>query len=233
MVQNCEEIYDKVIDANSDIESVIVEETAEIDLLVNEMENRILTVENFKQWQAAYQNGYNSSMGNHIDYFYNTYISEIGFYHELEKAKKIIEFASGDASFIKVFIEMFPEKEFNLIDISEKNLSNIKTKLKEYSNVNYFLNYPEITELKNIDIVFSFLLSQSMPKSLWISHLSKVYNKGAAVVQEEEGVSTVVFNAIERLHLFSCVMKPLRCNTARCLYTDPNEEKPKCPMISR
>jgi predicted O-linked N-acetylglucosamine transferase (SPINDLY family) len=153
------------------------------DFYADDAITNFLSDSNFNSWQKAYKNGYNSSMGNHINYFYNTYISEIGFYNHLEYAKKIVEFAPGDATFMKVFIEMFPEKEFNLIDISEKNLQNIKLKLKDHSNVNYFLNYPEVTELKNIDVVFSFLLSQSMPKSLWILHLSSVLemlNEGGA-----------------------------------------------------
>lgn len=138
--------------------------------------SKYFELQNFTTWQKAYVDGYNSSMGNHINYFYNTYISEIGFYNNLEIAKNVVEFAPGDASFMKVFIEMFPEKEFNLIDISEKNLANIKLKLEKYSNVKYFLNYPEVTDLGNIDLAFSFLLCQSMPKTLWISHLEKVYN---------------------------------------------------------
>ncbi|MCP5064713.1 MAG: glycosyltransferase [Ignavibacteriae bacterium] len=135
-----------------------------------------LEYHNFKVWQKAYINGYNSSMGNHRNYFYDEHLQNIGLYEAIDESNNIIEFAPGDASFIKQFIEFFPNKEFSLVDISEENIKKVQNTLEKFPNVKTHLNFPEIKSFQNIDLVFSFLLCQSMPRSLWLSHLETVFN---------------------------------------------------------
>jgi len=130
--------------------------------------------ENYTAWQAAYESGYNSSMGDHAKWFYNIYIESIGFYDRLLTSQNIIEYAPGDGEFIGGIIERFPDKKFHLLDISQKNLSKLEDKFVVKTNVECRLNHPEISDICDVDLAFSFLLCQSVPSSLWKIHLKSV-----------------------------------------------------------
>jgi len=147
--------------------------------------NDFLEHSNFKAWQKAYKNGYNSSMGNHRNYFYDIHLQNIGLYEMLDKSDSIVEYGPGDATFMKQFIKLFPNKNFSMVDISEQNLEKIQKSLEKFPNVKTYLNFPELKSLQNIDLVFSFLLCQSMPRNLWIMHLdtvSQMLNVGGAYI---------------------------------------------------
>jgi len=127
-------------------------------------------------WRQAYLEGYNSGMGDHRSYFYNKYIEDIGFYREVSRAKRIAEFAPGNGEFFEKFIRAELQKEFFFIDISESNLEYLKSKFSTLSNITYILNNQREIPIAEADTVFSFLLCQSVPKSLWVEHLAQVYD---------------------------------------------------------
>ena len=135
-----------------------------------------LRKDNFKAWRQAYLEGYNSGMGDHRSYFYNKYIEDIGFYREVSRAKRIAEFAPGNGEFFEKFIRAELQKEFFFIDISESNLEYLKSKFSTLSNITYILNNQREIPIAEADTVFSFLLCQSVPKSLWVEHLAQVYD---------------------------------------------------------
>jgi glycosyltransferase involved in cell wall biosynthesis/phospholipid N-methyltransferase len=190
MVKRCEEIYIKVLEQKINRESYNNRDNLrprkKNPLLESEnQEIEILQLENYSKWQEAYLHGYNADMGDHRKYFYNIYLNKIGYYNEISKAQKIVEFAPGKGDFIEEFIRIHPQKQFYLIDISESNLNYLKSKFVQFKNINYILNNKRDLPLQNVDSVFSFLLCQSMPKSLWIEHLKEVYhilNEGGSYV---------------------------------------------------
>jgi hypothetical protein len=126
-------------------------------------------------WNVAYRDGYNAGMGDHRSYFYHKHIEAAGFYDVLKNSKRIAEFAPGSGDFIKKCVIANPKKEFVLLEIAEKNLKQIKTSFSEYKNVRCLLNYPSANSPINIDLAFSFLLCQSMPRCLWEQHLRETY----------------------------------------------------------
>ena len=133
-----------------------------------------LQVENYEVWKKAYEEGHKSSMGDHTTYFYNDYLAGIGLYDWIEKSNNIIEYGAADAKFMKRFINAYPGKKFVLAEYSDKLVKNLKSDFLENENVQVMLNLPELSSLSNIDLSFSFLLSQSMPKTLWKNHLRNV-----------------------------------------------------------
>jgi len=133
-----------------------------------------LQKDNYEQWQKAYQDGYNSDMGDHSLSFYNENLAGLGLYELINNSKTIIEYGPSNATFMKKFIEIFPEKKFYLAEYFTGLTNKLKRDFSVNKNVEVLLNYPEISSLSNIDLIFSFLLSQSMPKTLWINHLRNV-----------------------------------------------------------
>lgn len=161
--------------------------------------------ENYEKWRTAFEkDGYKSNMGDHSTYFYNRYLEEIGLYYCLEKADRIAEYGSGDGIFMKKFIEIRPGKRFYLCEISDKAVENLKLNFNKYENVEILLNYPELKNLKKIDLAFSFLMCQSMPAALWAKHLScvkKMLSDGGSYIfqfaNHPEGIAdNIVANAI-------------------------------------
>lgn len=134
-----------------------------------------LRYENFQAWQNVYAQGYNAGMGDHRSYFYNQYLTAIGYYEELAKAQRIVEFAPGNGEFIEPEIIASPNKDFWLVDISEKNLSCLAQRFGHLPNVHLILNNQRNVPIGNIHSAFSFLLCQQMPQSLWKEHLVDVY----------------------------------------------------------
>lgn len=136
---------------------------------------KLLEKDNFESWEKAYQiDGYNSNMGDHSNYFYNKYLSDIGLYYYIDKSITIIEYGGSDSRFMDKFIYNYPEKKFLIGEYSTELVNILKNKYSKNDNVKVILNYPEITSLTKIDLSFSFLLSQSMPKTLWKNHLKNV-----------------------------------------------------------
>ncbi|MHC4570813.1 MAG: methyltransferase domain-containing protein [Planctomycetota bacterium] len=160
---------------------------SKVKLLSDDSYIEALRKDNFEKWKQAYLEGYNGGMGNHRSHFYNKYIEEIGFYREVSSAKKVVEFAPGNGEFFEGFVAAAPQKVFFLIDISESNLESLKSKFRMFNNVTYILNDRREIPIAEVDCVFSFLLSQSMPQSLWVEHLTEVYrmllNGGSYVFQ--------------------------------------------------
>jgi glycosyltransferase involved in cell wall biosynthesis len=181
MVRRCEDIYIKVLeDKQREDESVNALGEAyvrgkDLDLALGRFKIEALRQETFEGWQKAYEDGYNSSMGDHRSYFYNKYLGQIRYYHEISRAKRIVEYAPGSGEFLGTFIQAAPEKEFIFIDISEVNLEFLKSKFSTYKNVSYILNDQWQIPLAQVDSVFSFLLCQSVPRNLWVEHLTQVY----------------------------------------------------------
>ncbi len=142
---------------------------------------------NFNEWQKAYEDGYNSNMGDHSSYFYNQYLISIGFYDLLNRANSVLEFGPGDGSFFEKYINNFPGKEFHFSDISKTKLNKLKQKFINKQNVLLHLNYPSALVTEKVDLIFSFLLCQSMPQSLWMQHLlnaaSMIKQGGAYIFQ--------------------------------------------------
>jgi glycosyltransferase involved in cell wall biosynthesis len=171
MVQRCEAIYNSVIDNESEFREDF---NTESDLFSGNIKNQLLDYENYFEWQKAYQDGYKSSMGDHSTSFYNQYFIKLGLYDNINNSNTIIEYGSGDAAFMKKVIAYYPSKKFYLTEITPDLINNLQTELSDYKNVEILLNHPEITSLSNIDLCFSFLLSQSMPKTLWKNHLRAV-----------------------------------------------------------
>lgn len=171
MVRRCEEIYDAVISGNNtgDCENDSIDEFEDL-----EIRRHILAIDNYYEWQKAFMNGYRSNMGNHADYFYNKSLVGIGLYDCIEKANSIIEYGSSDSIFMDNFITRYPEKKFYLSEYSTELINQLKNKYTNFSNIEVILNYPEQFGLTNIDLSFSFLLVQSMPKTLFINHLKNV-----------------------------------------------------------
>jgi len=180
MVQRCEEIYIKILEnkLNNNISinssGVACLQENKIELALRKFKIEDLREQNFEEWQKAYLEGYNEVMGDHRPYFYNRYIEEIGFYREVTQAKKIVEFAPGNGEFFEKFIKDEPEKEFFLVDISESNLEYLRSKFSTFSNVTYILNNQREIPIAGVDTAFSFLLCQSVPKSLWTEHLAQI-----------------------------------------------------------
>ena len=131
-------------------------------------------MENFNNWQKAYQDGYNSDLGDHSLLFYNDNLAGLGLYELINNSKTIIEYGPSNAAFMKKFIEIFPEKKFYLAEYFTGLTNKLMREFSANKNVEVLLNHPEISSLSNIDLSFSFLLSQSMPKTLWINHLRNV-----------------------------------------------------------
>jgi SAM-dependent methyltransferase len=129
----------------------------------------------FDAWQEAYTGGYKSSMGDHRRYFYNRYLQDAGYYEDIEKASKITEFAPGNGEFLASFIQTHPDKELYLVDIAQANLDALEKRFADLPNVVCVLNDAGRLPLADIDSAFSFLLCQSMPRTLWIEHLSEVF----------------------------------------------------------
>jgi len=180
-VQRCEEVYirtleNKLNDIYTDNSNVAYMQEKRIESALRNFKIEDLREQNFERWQNAYREGYNGVMGDHRNYSYNRYIEEIGFYNEVAKAKKIVEYAPGNGEFFEKFIKDEPEKEFFLIDISESNIENLRSKFSAFSNVTYILNNQREIPVADVDTAFSFLLCQSVPKSLWIEHLAQVYD---------------------------------------------------------
>jgi glycosyltransferase involved in cell wall biosynthesis/SAM-dependent methyltransferase len=182
MVRRCEEVSVKVLEDKqrenesvNDLEEAYVKEK-KVDLALGRFKIEALRQENFEQWQKAYEDGYNSSMGDHRSHFYNEYLGQIGYYHEISRAKRIVEYAPGSGEFLGKSIQAAPEKEFTVIDISEANLALLKSKFSRFLNIRYVLNNQRCIPVRDVDSVFSFLLCQSVPRSLWIEHLAQVYD---------------------------------------------------------
>jgi hypothetical protein len=171
MVQKCEVIYDSVIDDELKLTDAL---KANLDLGREDLRIQLLLHENYYEWQKAFQDGYYSSMGDHSTSFYNQYFIKLGLYKHIINSNTIIEYGSGDAAFMKKVIAYYPSKKFYLAEIFPGLINKLQTELSEYKNVEVLLNHPEISSLSNIDLSFSFLLSQSMPKTLWKNHLKAV-----------------------------------------------------------
>ena len=147
--------------------------------------NEALREYNFRRWERAYREGYNEATGDHRRYFYNKYLEAIGYYQEVAKAQRVVEFAPGSGVFFEGFIRAAPQKQFFFIDISESNLQRLKARFSGYPNVFYILNDRRQLPLEGIGSIFSFLLCQCMPKSLWIEHLQetcRMLNDGGSYV---------------------------------------------------
>ncbi len=160
----------------------------DLDFEINKFKLNVLEKNNFENWKVAYEvYGYNSCMGDHTAYFYNNNLSGMGLYDLLNNASTIIEYGPSNASFMKRFIELFPSKKFYLAEYYSGLVEKLKKDFQSNENVEVLLNYPEITELSNVDLAFSFLLTQSMPKLLWKNHLKKVSSilmeKGSYIFQ--------------------------------------------------
>lgn len=231
MVQRHEEIYDSVIDSELTINN------EEMDLTVGEIKDQLLVFGNFKDWQKAFEKGYNSNMGDHSNYFYNKYLKEIGLYSWIAKSSRIIEYGPGNALFMRKFIDQNPDKKFYLCEIAEKVVEELKTGFGKFDNVEILLNYPELENLEKIDLAFSFLLCQSMPKTIWMQHLSSVKkmlsNGGCYIFQfayHPEGVADdnvvnaisgsnkykpdEIFRMLEEAGFNGCdISEPIRLNT--------------------
>lgn len=139
------------------------------------IETESLRVAAFEAWQEAYARGYAAGMEDHRKYFYDTYLVDIGYYAELARASRIVEFAPGSGRFIQQFVKAGPEKHFYLVDIARANLEALERRFAGYSNVTCVLNDRRMLPVAHIDSAFSFLLCQSMPRGLWIEHLAEVY----------------------------------------------------------
>jgi hypothetical protein len=171
MVQKCELIYDSVIRDELKLNDTI---KSDLDLDIKDLRSQLLSYENYFEWQKAFQDGYKSSMGDHGNYFYNNYLNGLGLYECINNSSTIIEYGSGDSIFMKKFIAHYPAKKFYLTEIFPGLINKLQTELSDYKNVEVLLNHPEISSLSNIDLSFSFLLSQSMPKTIWKNHLKAV-----------------------------------------------------------
>lgn len=147
-------------------------EYSESSLKESDME--FLRQENFDAWQKAFAEGYNSNMGDHRNYFYDSYIKSMGLYNDVQRAKKVAEFGPGNGEFMLKFIAGYPMKQFYLIDIAEMNIGILKNKFNSFPNVSCILNKEKDIPVTEIDLGFSFLLCQSVPKLLWAEHLSAV-----------------------------------------------------------
>ena len=174
MTRRCEDIYIKLLnDKLKDHENVHLGESENSDR-IDGLKNTFLQIENYNSWQDAFKNGYNSRMGDHSNYFYSNTLAAMGLYDHINKSNTIIEYGAADAGFMKKFIDEYPQKKFVLTEYSAELVKNLKSRFAGYGNVDIMLNHPEISSLSNIDLSFSFLLSQSMPKSLWKNHLRNV-----------------------------------------------------------
>ncbi|MHC4475127.1 MAG: methyltransferase domain-containing protein [Planctomycetota bacterium] len=147
-----------------------------VDLLSSDSYVEALRKANLDRWQQAYRDGYDSDMGDHRSYFYNEYLETIGYYDQVARGRRIVEFAPGNGEFFEKFISDQSQKEFLLVDISQSNLDCLRERFSGYNNVTCILNDRRQLALGQVDSVFSFLLCQSMPKTLWIEHLTQVYN---------------------------------------------------------
>jgi hypothetical protein len=125
-------------------------------------------------WQNAYAQGYNSCMGDHRSYFYNSALQRIGYYDLLASATRIVEFGPGNGDFLRPVIAAHPEKEFYFIEVAGANAKALETKFSGMRNVAVLLSRGQPTGLTNIESAFSFLLCQSMPATLWREHLAEV-----------------------------------------------------------
>lgn len=159
-----------------------------LDCQINEFKLNVLEKNNYENWIVAYEKyGYNSCMGDHTTSFYNNNLAGMGLYELIQSSDSIIEYGPSISIFMKKFIELFPSKKFYLAEYYSGLVEKLKNDFQKYENVDVLLNYPEITDLSDIDLAFSFLLTQSMPKSLWINHLKKVSSilmeKGSYIFQ--------------------------------------------------
>jgi hypothetical protein len=173
-VRRCEEIYLRVLEGRRSAGTSIAGPGEELSGALARVEKENLRVLTFEGWQEAYARGYTSAMGDHRDWFYNPYLVKIGYYADVAGASKIAEFAPGGGEFIRKFINE-PQKQFYLIDVAKANLEALRLRFAGYPNVTCILNDRRVLPLAQIDSVFSFLLCQSMPRTLWIEHLSEVY----------------------------------------------------------
>jgi MoaA/NifB/PqqE/SkfB family radical SAM enzyme/Tfp pilus assembly protein PilF len=167
--------------ANSETVSLVRDDPVATRELVNEALRQYC----FQMWQRVYQNGYDSSSGDHSRNFYNKYLEEIGYYRELSKAGTVVEFAPGKGEFMANFIRAAPQKRFFFVDISEANLEFLKAKFSGHHNVFCVVNNQRNLPLSGVGSVFSFILCQCMPKSLWLEHMQQVYrvlNDGGSYV---------------------------------------------------
>jgi len=187
MTRRCEEIYTKLIDGKLKENLKRNFSTENNSNKIKEFGKTFLQIENFKAWQNVFHNGYNSSMGDHSTYFYNKNLSGLGLYDYINSANTIIEYGAADAVFMKKFIDKYPAKNFVITEYSTELVDKLKNKFSGYNNVEVMLNHPEISSLSNIDLSFSFLLSQSMPRTLWKQHLENVRSmlseKGSYIFQ--------------------------------------------------
>lgn len=150
------------------------EETA-FDNELNKIYLESLRLQNYHAWQQVYSNGYSLDMGAHWAYSYNKYLVEIGLYHEIAQADNFVEFAAGKGEFIGAIAQRYPLKRCYAVDISEANINSLRQRFQELQNVTVILNNQARLPLEKIQLVFSFLLCQSMPKTLWQEHLNEVH----------------------------------------------------------
>lgn len=146
-----------------------------IGVWTRELSDEELHKKSFQAWKEAYEKGYVSLSEDHRKTFYHPSLRDIGYYTELARGKRIVEFAPRDGTFIEKIIKESPHKRFFLIDISEHNLEQLRHKMSGFSNVEFFLNETGKVRLENVDSAFSFLLSQCMLKRLWKGHLKEVF----------------------------------------------------------
>ena len=142
---------------------------------VERFETELLRRENFDAWRMAFENDYDSNMGDHRLRFYADEIAAAGFYDDLILAERVVEFGPGNGQFMAVNASLFPHKHYYLVDISDKNIEYLRRKFAAVPNVSFILNDKRELPLRDIDSAFSFLLCQSVPKRLWADHLAEVH----------------------------------------------------------
>jgi|GEM_PF-2518214 len=141
---------------------------------VGRFETELLRKENFDAWQTAFEENYDSNMGDHRLQFYADQIAAAGLYDDLVLADRVVEFGPGNGQFTAVNVNLFPHKHYYLVDISRKNIEYLRRKFAAAGNVSCILNDSAELPLHDIDSAFSFLLCQSVPRRLWADHLSEV-----------------------------------------------------------
>lgn len=181
-----------------------------------------LRLQNYHAWQQVYAKGYKSDMGAHWAYPYNKYLIEIGLYHEIAQVDNFVEFAPGKGEFIGAIAQRYPHKQCYVVDIAEANIVSLQQRFQEFQNITLILNNQARLPLENINLAFSFLLCQSMPKTLWQEHLNEVHRmlalNGAYIFQfsfhPQESASDAINMAINSGNKYSTDEMKLRLDKA-------------------
>ncbi len=124
-------------------------------------------------WQLKASNEVAKRNLNHyvMDYYY--IFDALDFDDVLSLSRSFVEIWPGEGAFFDSVFSCFSRKECLLIELNELNNNLLSKKYSHLQNVTVTNDFSSLSNGKH-DFMFSFLLCQHMPPSLWRNHLCQV-----------------------------------------------------------